>query len=85
MFTRKNDGKGSQLNKKPVKNYCMSNISCLHHGDRLKAAVHCFHRTFIVNSLYIQKSEIALLLSMFTHTRNLTWRQELPVQKKVLT
>ncbi len=26
--------------KTPVKNYyCMSNISCLHHGDRLKAAV----------------------------------------------
>ncbi len=69
--------------KTPVKNYyCMSNISCLHHGDRLKAAVHCFHRTFIVNSLlvlYLQKSERELLLNMFTRIRNLTWWQELPV------
>ncbi len=54
--------------KKPVKNY-YCNISCLHHDVRLKAAVHCFHRTFIVNSLlglYLQKSERALLPSMFT-------------------
>ncbi len=29
--------------KKPVKNYyCMSDISCLHQGDRLKTDVHCF-------------------------------------------
>ncbi len=62
--------KAAQLNKKPVKNYnCMSDISCLHHGDRLKAVVHGFHRIFIVNSLlvlYLQKSERALLPSMFT-------------------
>ncbi len=67
---RKNNGKAAQLNKKPVKNYnCMSDISCLHHGDRLKAVVHGFHRIFIVNSLlllYLQKSERALLPSMFT-------------------
>ncbi len=46
-------------NKTPVKSYyCMSDISCLHHGDRLKAAVHCLYRIFIVNNsllvLYLQ-------------------------------
>ncbi len=48
----------------------MSDISCLHHGDSLKVVIHGFHRTFIVNSLlvlYLQKSERALLPSMFTH------------------
>ncbi len=73
---RKNNGKAAQLNKKPVQNYyCMSDISCLHHGDRLKAAAHGFHRTFIVNHLlvlYLQKSERALL-QVCLHTRNLTW------------
>lgn len=43
----------------------MSDISCLHHGDRLKAAVHCFHRTFIVNCLLV--FSLALVPSMFTH------------------
>ncbi len=65
MFTQKNNGKAAQSNKKPVKNYyCMSDIWCLHHGDRLKAAVHCFYRTFIVNNsllvLYLQSLSIEL-------------------------
>ncbi len=37
VYTEKNNGKAAQVNKKTC-NYCMSDISCLHHGDRLKAA-----------------------------------------------
>ncbi len=41
-----------QRNKKTAKNYyCMSDISCLHQGDRLKTSVHCFYRAFIVNNI----------------------------------
>ncbi len=54
----------------PVKNYyCMSDISCLHQGDRLKTAFHCFYRAFIVNNstLGVIPSVILNYLSFFKH------------------
>ncbi len=49
---KKHDGKAVQANKKTFNYYCMSDISCLHHGDRLKTAVDCFYRTFIIIIVY---------------------------------
>ncbi len=43
MFKYKNNGTAAYSNTKPVKNYyCISDISGLHQGDRLKTAVRCF-------------------------------------------
>ncbi len=38
--------------------YCVSDISCLDHGDRQKAVVYCFYRTFIDKSTGVIPSVI---------------------------
>ncbi len=64
---RKNNGKAVQSNIKPVRNYyCMSDISCLNHGDRLKAAVHCFYR-FIEQIFYFSHFEFKLPFFFLKH------------------
>ncbi len=43
--------KAVQCYEKPVKNYCMFDISCLNDSDRLKSAVmFCFYKPFTVNN-----------------------------------